>query len=259
MICIWCKRDGVPISVEHIIPESLGCPEGFVLSKGEVCQKCNNKLGNVDQAILHEFEVMSFWNGIPRKKGKPPKIDSFPGLRGEMVNGEKTFYLNMEKYAVVPHIGLQVPPRNANVRALEGSIEQIGDMAKIEFSFQIGKHKKFNRALHKVAFTSAAYFLGVPPVSGNEYDHIRQYVLHGGEPRPVIMLRPEQHKYRHEVFAPLESETTGYYLVRMVLCGLTFLVDLSPDMEALFEVKSTLEHDQQYKGWWSMIPPNRAT
>jgi len=245
--------------VEHIIPESLGCPEAFVFSKGEVCQKCNNKLGNVDQALLHEFEVMSFWNGIPRKRGKTPKIDSFPGLRAEVIDGEKTFYLNMEKYPVAPHAGLKVPPRNANVMALDGSMQQIGDTAKIEFSFQIGKHKKFNRALHKVAFTSTAYFLGVSAIEGQEYDHIREYVLHGGKSRPVIMLRPEQHEYHHEIFPPLKSEVTGLYIVRMVLCGLTFIVDLSPNLAALFELESSLKRDSQYNGWWSMIPPNRAT
>lgn len=137
----------MPTSVEHVIPESLGCPDGFVLSNGEVCRKCNNKLGNVDQALLHEFEPMTFWNEIPRKKGKPPKVDSFPGLRAELVNGEKTFYLNMEKYPVNPHEGLTVPPRKANERHLEANIEKIGEMAKINFSFQVGKHKKFNRAL----------------------------------------------------------------------------------------------------------------
>lgn len=208
---------------------------------------------------MHEFEPMVFWNDIPRKKGKAPKIDSFPGLRAEMANGEKSFYLNLEKHPVSPRDGFTVPPRNANDRALEGSIQQVGDMAKVEFSFQIGKHKKFNRALYKVAFTSIAYFLGTSSIEGKEYDHIREYVLHGGAPRPVIMFRPDQHKYRHEVLPPLKSEVTGFYLVRMMLCGLTFIIDLAPNLDAISELKSTLERDQQYNGWWSMVPPIRAS
>lgn len=41
----------MPIAEEHIIPESIGCPEKLVFTNGEVCKKCNNKLGNVDQAF----------------------------------------------------------------------------------------------------------------------------------------------------------------------------------------------------------------
>jgi hypothetical protein len=33
--CIWCKKQSTSKqSIEHIIPESLGCPEAFVLMDG---------------------------------------------------------------------------------------------------------------------------------------------------------------------------------------------------------------------------------
>jgi len=253
--CIWCKREGIPKSLEHIIPESLGCPEGFVFSNGEVCQKCNNNLGNVDQALLHEFEPMAFQAGIRRKKGKPPKVDSFPGFRAEVVDGEPTYYLNMEKYEVVTDSGVMVPPRKSNERGLNGSIQKIGDMAKLTFSFKLGKHKKFNRALHKVAFASAAFFVGAQQVIGPEYDHIREYVCHGGEPRPVIILRHDKYEFRNEVFSPYVSDLTGFYLVTFILCGLEIIVDLSTDLKGLNDVTNKLQKNHEYDGWWSIMPP----
>ena len=41
MICLFCKENSTnSISVEHIIPESLGNKE-HILPKGIVCDKCN--------------------------------------------------------------------------------------------------------------------------------------------------------------------------------------------------------------------------
>jgi len=42
--CIWCKSEHTDRSVEHIVPESLGCPRELVLRNGEVCDVCNSRL-----------------------------------------------------------------------------------------------------------------------------------------------------------------------------------------------------------------------
>lgn len=79
--CIWCKKTNQPPSVEHIIPEVVGCPDGFVLNNGEVCRPCNNRLGHADRAIAHEFDFVLHHFNVPRKRGKPPEIRS----RGNVV------------------------------------------------------------------------------------------------------------------------------------------------------------------------------
>jgi len=198
---------------------------------------------------------MTFWAGVPRKRGRSPKIDSFPGLRAEVIDGEPTFFLNMEKHQIVTHTGLTVPPRKSNERSLDASFQKIGDLAKIDVSFHVGKHKKFNRALHKIAFTSVVFFLGAQKVVGTEYDHIREYVCHGGKVRPVIALFRDQHKYEHEISPPYVSDETGYYVMRMLIGGIEFIVDLSPNMEALNSLHFALQNDGQFDGWWSIIPP----
>jgi hypothetical protein len=66
-VCIWCLRENSSRAIEHIIPDALGCPEEFVLTAGVVCEKCNNRLGQVDQAVIADLEISAFQAGVPRK------------------------------------------------------------------------------------------------------------------------------------------------------------------------------------------------
>jgi len=72
--CIWCKKTTQKIAEEHIIPDALGCPANLVLTKGEVCQACNNGLAHLDQAVADEFDMIAFNENIPRKGGRPPVV-----------------------------------------------------------------------------------------------------------------------------------------------------------------------------------------
>lgn len=80
MKCIFCKNDSSNSkSVEHIIPESLG-NKNQVLSKGVVCDSCNNYFGNkIEKAVL-EMPYFKSLRGrimIENKKGKTPRIPGF--------------------------------------------------------------------------------------------------------------------------------------------------------------------------------------
>ena len=50
-ICLFCKSIHEDESVEHIVPRRLGNVH-YILSKGVVCAKCNNKFGLIEQRIL---------------------------------------------------------------------------------------------------------------------------------------------------------------------------------------------------------------
>lgn len=76
--CIWCKRPVRKTNIEHILPESLGCPPQFVL-QGCVCMSCNNSLGHVDQALLKQFEIVAFMHGVPRKGGGRRRLTAGQG------------------------------------------------------------------------------------------------------------------------------------------------------------------------------------
>lgn len=75
--CIFCKSSSTPfLSVEHIIPESLGNTE-HVLPPGIVCDRCNNYFaGSVEGPILRDkyFCQVRHRNGIPSKRKRVPSI-----------------------------------------------------------------------------------------------------------------------------------------------------------------------------------------
>lgn len=83
MQCVFCHKDSTASkSVEHIIPESLGNKHYF-LSKGYVCDGCNNYFAvKIERELLEQpyFKSMRFRNEILTKKGKPVKEKMiFPG------------------------------------------------------------------------------------------------------------------------------------------------------------------------------------
>ena len=147
--CIWCKTESTKIAVEHIIPDALGCPPDLVLSDGEVCESCNNRLGHLDQAVAEEFDFMAFEENIPRKGGRPPAILS----RGNVVatkgpaGSEMSF--NMERYPVRAHDGSVLGARGKSRRNVNATFERDGPFARISFEIEFGQGPKFVRGLTK--------------------------------------------------------------------------------------------------------------
>lgn len=78
MRCIFCKKDSTnSISIEHIIPESLGNID-HVLPRGVVCDACNNYISReVEKPILNlpYIKECRFYAGIQSKKKRIPPID----------------------------------------------------------------------------------------------------------------------------------------------------------------------------------------
>lgn len=75
MKCIFCKSDSSQsVSVEHIIPESLGNIE-HVLPKGMVCDSCNNYFSiKIEKPLLESpyFISLRSQNLIENKRGRIP-------------------------------------------------------------------------------------------------------------------------------------------------------------------------------------------
>ncbi|POB10109.1 HNH endonuclease [Sulfobacillus sp. hq2] len=72
--CVFCRRSNVAFQRdEHIIPESTGGP---LISKGRVCDHCNNYFGTqIEARVLdHEFGLTRALLSVPNKKKKPAKI-----------------------------------------------------------------------------------------------------------------------------------------------------------------------------------------
>lgn len=80
MNCIFCKLPSDDsVSVEHVIPESLGNDQ-YILDKGTVCDKCNNYFSyTIEQPLLnlHYFKSIRHRLNIVSKKGRIPNDKGF--------------------------------------------------------------------------------------------------------------------------------------------------------------------------------------
>jgi hypothetical protein len=85
MYCIFCKNNSSgSVSVEHIIPESLGNSK-HILPRGVVCDKCNNYFARkVEKPILDSeyFTHSRFTNYLPNKRGRIPPLENVFGPEG---------------------------------------------------------------------------------------------------------------------------------------------------------------------------------
>jgi hypothetical protein len=86
--CIFCKRDSRDsVSVEHILPESLGNKE-HTLPRTVVCDRCNNYFStSIERPVLEsgQFVIARFNSVIPSKKDRMPTLRAIllPGLDGQ--------------------------------------------------------------------------------------------------------------------------------------------------------------------------------
>jgi len=72
--CIFCHRDHQDETVEHIIPRSLGNLH-YILPKGVVCGRCNNRFAKYEQRVLNS-EI--FYQERKRLGLLKPKNDIIP-------------------------------------------------------------------------------------------------------------------------------------------------------------------------------------
>lgn len=74
MVCIFCGKENEAISVEHIVPESLG-NKHYEVQKSRVCDDCNSRFSNFEKKALG-FTILSMERShlaVPTKQGKAAK------------------------------------------------------------------------------------------------------------------------------------------------------------------------------------------
>jgi HNH endonuclease len=233
--CIWCGK--IPASsVEHILPESLGCPEGLILATG-VCQRCNNKNGNLDQALLKPFELITVSKGIPRKGGKPPTIDGFSTFSSTHGPDGPQLFFNREKHKVVTPIGKILGPSSKNDEITEFDVEHLGDgkgRLTINVEFRFGR--KAVRGLFKIAVEIIAYYHGLDAVRGSEYDEVRAFIRKGkGHFSALLTAGGSFDGY----FGPPHCKDDRPYVVGMTILGFGFLCDFDPGFVSGQELEET--------------------
>jgi hypothetical protein len=245
---------GRPSAIEHIIPEALGCPEGFVLTGGSVCRRCNNGLAHLDQAVIDDFDMLAYMAGVPRKKGRPPEIRNRGNVIATTKPSGNEMSINMERHSVEAHDGSTLGAFGKSDRNINASFERQGHLASTSFSVPIGRNPKFVRGIVKIAFSSVAYFLGVETALGKDFDSVRLFVRDGKGERFVLLKSSSDTAYRNRIWPPYQSEG-GEYAVTFRLAAVEFCVDLSPKL-TLFPLLKKQATDRFGKSGWSYLPIN---
>ncbi len=251
--CIWCQGGAGGRHVEHIVPEVLGCPPGFVLPAEVICRSCNNGLGHLDQAVADDFDFVSFLADIPRKKGRLPGITN----RGNVyafkgVNGQEIFF-NMDPISTVATNGSRVAAYRGSERDIKARFEEEGLYARISFQVTFGQAKKFQRGIYKIALSALAYFIGVHELYKPKYDRLRQYVCRGSGTRHFMVLGDaDPGNYFHK-FEPPFMSPTGDHAFEFRLACVRFIVDLSESESYLSSVREVVKREVGMNGW-SIVP-----
>lgn len=252
MPCIWCKEDGKPPSEEHILPEALGCPPEFVLTNGEVCKPCNNGLAFLDRALVDDFDIPAFQASVPRKSGKPPRVDSRGNMEAYQTAEGPVIAINMDPVPVTTPEGVRVGGVGKSDRNIRATLARDGNVAKVSFEVEFGSSPKFARGIHKIALNATAYFLGLEAAIDPQLDPVRAFVRNGSGNRRILALVSRDSEYRNTVWAPYRHKDGLTVVVRLVM--MEFVVDLSPTQAALPLLTTELERTRGKNGW-SLLPP----
>lgn len=171
MICIFCKKDSSSsISVEHIVPESLG-NKSHILEKGIVCDTCNNYFSlKIEKPVLELafFNDLRFRNKIESKKGKIPKgtfLIPNNNYKAEVthVKGETHVKLDSEIYKLFENgtFSQFIVPRNTDFPKNNKWVSRF--IAKI--AFEMFASKLMNNKEYLFQF-----------VNDDQFDTIRNYI-----------------------------------------------------------------------------------
>ncbi|MEM7054335.1 MAG: hypothetical protein AAF446_07265 [Pseudomonadota bacterium] len=159
----------------------------------------------------------------------------------------------MENRPVMASDGTRVGAYKGQPRNIKASFEKIGNYAKISADFYIGKSKKFQRGIYKIAVSALAYYVGADEMYKPKYNAIRNYVRNGKGKRHIIFLQESDFEhYEHEFNKPYVSQSNNYIITFRLACA-RMIVDLSENESELPKMIETLLAELGETGW-TVIP-----
>ena len=238
MNCIFCKTSTKDsLSVEHIIPESLG-NKGHILEKGIVCDNCNNYFAiKIERPLLdlEYFKCLRARNEIESKKGKIP-------IENVLFEGSN-FHSEIRR------------PQNSTILDVTindldffGQIQN-GKIEKLIYSVQLSPpldNYFISRFLAKVAIEAIAQRLSVSEeglkylVDETQFDEIREFARYGKRykswPYHIRKIYEENEIFKSEENADklqdrlfeydiLVTTNSEYYLV-LILKGIEYSINI---------------------------------
>jgi len=193
--CLFCKQDSSNSkSVEHIIPESLGNTTS-ILSKGIVCDKCNNYFSRkIEQPFLESVDIktLRFREAIPNKRGRIPPVNGI--LNGKIPVKIHNPISGIPIFAHEKDMVIAIESDNTDIR----KIMPHGKIITPAFTDEMIPQNTtiISRFIAKVALESLAQKLCEHPngidylIDESAYDPIRNYVrLGSGKTWPCSIRR----------------------------------------------------------------------
>jgi hypothetical protein len=248
MNCLFCRQNSdSSISVEHIIPESLGNKE-HILPKGVVCDKCNQYFASkIEKPLLEQSYFINARHRmqIESKKGR------IPTERGLIISPIKA----AADIGFIKNFGAVI-----NIKR-EDAIEKIikskeGKMIIPIIKQPEEKNKILSRFLAKVALEALIYWLIdiegwiIEVINKKELDALKQYARYGignlfwpfsqrriySEETKFSNSKLELRDYQilHE-FKFLVTKESHYYFVCAIM-GIEYAINLAgPELNSYFE------------------------
>jgi hypothetical protein len=244
MNCIFCGTETHREPLEHIVPEGLVGHRPFqvksgsvvadpqrllVLDHNEVCRRCNNRLGSLDQYLQEQLGFLrTYWNPIGTKSGNAATAHR-PGMYAETRRDGPHIALNMEDHAVVRPDGVRIEPAGTQELAVRVKDFKVnGRMAELTIQQPIRMNKRFMRALHKIGFELLCFHNGHQMILDPAYDPIRHYVLLGRGNREMVLTQPAETGGWERPLFGLRHDPSWPGWLGIIKLALTFYIDLSP-------------------------------
>jgi hypothetical protein len=221
--CLFCGAVDYQPSLEHILPEALGCPADLVLHNG-ICQACNNGLGHVDQALVRQFELPAFMAGVPRKNGRKPSVDGWGSFHASVTSDGPTIRFNGGPDDVTMD-GRRLKAASPQTGVLEKAFGVENGVASVQFSLAISGDGKLLRALYKIALELVLLHLGPTRALAADLDPVRAFVRQGLGAFDALVT-PGDERYQCAFTPPFSAPDGEGLAVAVLLFGVEFNLDL---------------------------------
>ena len=221
----------------------------MILPGSIVCKKCNNELAYLDRAVLDEFDFITFYKGILRKKNKKPEINSRGNIVAKYTKNGPEIFINAEKHGIMLEDGTQLTAYKKNSRSAKFDDIEIKDIAaSVSIKIDFGQGKNFVRGLTKIAINGFVYIGGYDTVISSAFNSIREYVKHGGVKRKSLILKAPDDEYILAIKTITKNEN-GQYIAVIRIGSIHFIIDLSPDGSVIDEISKAAMTLYGKQGW----------
>jgi hypothetical protein len=182
MPCIYCLKSMEGRSPRaHIFSESIfGDHDELVLSNGEVCGTCNNRLAKLESQFKDCLGLIPMLVGAGvNKRGRPATINA-PGLGGTRDPRDPRISINLGKRTWTSSDGRHVRPAIKSGETVEFTPTGQGpDGYRFRLRHGIRVDAVFVRVLAKIAFETICVHRGADYCADVRWHRVRSFILHG--------------------------------------------------------------------------------